>query len=96
MIHSSLDRVLELAPYVWNHNLGPVGHSKWVRKSMKYNWNQLILRGRPAEQTDAGERREAQRVQAIRASANRLYMRGELARPAQLLMELEMQPSWAS
>ncbi|MGA2769699.1 MAG: hypothetical protein ABSG26_02670 [Bryobacteraceae bacterium] len=67
---------------------------------MKYNWNQLIsqpaLQGRPVEQADAGERRETQRAEVIRASANRLYMVGELARAAQLLMELEMQPSWAS
>ena len=65
---------------------------------MKYNWNQLISRpapqSPPVEQTDA-KRRAAQRVQAIRASANRLYMGGELLRAAQLLMELEMQPSWA-
>jgi hypothetical protein len=67
---------------------------------MKYNWNQLIsrpaLQSRPVEQADAGKGRAAERAQAIRASANRLYMGGELARAAQLLMELEMQPSWAS
>ena len=64
---------------------------------MKYNWNQLISRpapqSRPVEQADAEKRRAAARAQAIRASANRLYMGGELLRAAQLLMELEMQPS---
>lgn len=49
----------------------------------------------PAEQADAGERPATQRAQAIRARANRLYMLGELALAAQLLLELEMQPSWA-
>lgn len=39
------------------------------------------------EQTDAGKRRETQRAQAFRASANRLYMGGDLARAARLLME---------
>jgi hypothetical protein len=64
---------------------------------MKHTWNQLTLRPfvqvRLLEQTDAEERRQAQ---AIRARANRLYMVGEMALAAQLLMELEMQPSWAS
>jgi hypothetical protein len=50
---------------------------------------------RPVEQSDAGERRAAERAAAIRASANRLYMGGELARAAQMLMELEMRGSWA-
>ena len=69
---------------------------------MKYTWNQLTLqpelqlRHRPVEQDDAGECPATQRAQAIRARANRLYMVGELARAAQLLMELEMQASWAS
>ena len=67
---------------------------------MKHTWNQLTFRPfvqvRLLEQTDAEECRQAQRAQAIRASANRLYMGGELARAAQMLMELEMQPSWAS
>jgi len=66
---------------------------------MKYNWNQLIsqpaLQSQPVEQADAGERRAFQRVAAIRASANRLYMGGELLRAAQLLMELELPASWA-
>jgi hypothetical protein len=67
---------------------------------MKHTWNQLTLRPfvqvRLLEQTDAEERRQAQRAQAIRARANRLYMVGEMALAAQLLMELEMQPNWAS
>ena len=67
---------------------------------MKYTWNQLTLQPlvtvRLGEQTDAEERRQTQRAQAIRARANRLYMVGEMALAAQLLMELEMQPSWAS
>ncbi len=50
---------------------------------------------RPVRQSDTGERRATERAAAIRASANRLYMGGELARAAQLLMELEMQPAWA-
>jgi RNA-binding protein YhbY len=66
---------------------------------MKHTWNQLTLRPlvkvRLVEQTDAEERRQAQRAQAIRARANRLYMVGEMALAAQLLMELEMQPSCA-
>ena len=41
------------------------------------------------------ELRATQRAEAIRARANRLYMVGELALAAQLLMELEMQTSWA-
>ena len=67
---------------------------------MKFTWNQQTLQpaleGRPVEQTAAAELSEIQRAQAIRARANRLYMVGELARAAQLLMELEMQASWAS
>ena len=67
---------------------------------MKHNWDQPIvltaMPRRPVEQADAGKRRETQRAQAIRASANRLYMGGDLARAAQLLMELDMQPNWAS
>ena len=66
---------------------------------MKHNWDQLILlpapQCRPVEQADDGERRATQCAQAIRARANRLYMLGELALAAQLLMELEMRPSWA-
>jgi hypothetical protein len=66
---------------------------------MKHTWNQRTLQPelllQPAEQADAGERPATQRAQAIRARANRLYMLGELALAAQLLMELEMQPSWA-
>ena len=66
---------------------------------MKHSWNQRTLQAelllRPAEQADAGERPATQRAQAIRARANRLYMLGELALAAQLLMELEMRPSWA-
>ena len=66
---------------------------------MKFTWNQQTLRpaleGRPVEQTAAAELSEIQRAQAIRARANRLYVLGELALAAQLLMELEMQPSWA-
>jgi hypothetical protein len=62
---------------------------------MKHTWNQRTLQPelllRPAEQ----ERPATQRAQAIRARANRLYMLGELALAAQLLMELEMRPSWA-
>ena len=67
---------------------------------MNHNCDQLTWRQalqlRPVEQADAEERRAKQRAQAIRARANRLYMRGEMARAAQLLMELEGQPSWAS
>ena len=67
---------------------------------MKYTWNQLILQpafqSRPVEQAGAAVLSETQFAEAIRARANRLYMVGELARAAQLLMELEMQPSWAS
>jgi hypothetical protein len=66
---------------------------------MKHTWNQPKLQPelqhRSAEHADAGERPTTQRAQAIRARANRLYMLGELALAAQLLMELEMQPSWA-
>ena len=67
---------------------------------MKHTWNQLTFRPfvqvRLLEQTDAEECRQAQRAQAVRARANRLYMVGEMALAAQLLMELEMQPNWAS
>jgi hypothetical protein len=67
---------------------------------MKYTWNQLILQpafqSRPVEQAGTADLSETQFAEAIRARANRLYMVGELARAAQLLMELEMQPSWAS
>ena len=66
---------------------------------MKHSWNQRTLQPETqyprAEQADAGERPATQRAQAIRARANRLYVLGELALAAQLLMELEMQPSWA-
>ena len=66
---------------------------------MKHNWDQLTwrqaLRGWPVERDDAAERRAAQRAEAIRASANRLYMVGEMALAAQLLMELEMRECWA-
>jgi hypothetical protein len=66
---------------------------------MKHTWNQLTLQPAleypPVEQADAGERPAVQRTEAIRARANRLYMVGELARAAQLLMELEMPGSWA-
>jgi hypothetical protein len=66
---------------------------------MKYTWNQPILRpalqGRPVQQADAAELSEIRRADAIRARANRLYMVGELALAAQLLMELELQTSWA-
>jgi hypothetical protein len=59
---------------------------------MKYTWNQLTMQPlvtvRLGEQTDAEERRQTQRAQAIRARANRLYMVGEMALAAQLLMEL--------
>ena len=66
---------------------------------MKYTWNQLILQpapqGRPVEQTDAAELSEIQRARAIRARANRLYVLGEMALAAQLLLELEGQQCWA-
>jgi len=57
-------------------------------------WRQALQR-RPVEQADAGKRRETQRAQAIRASANRLYMGGDLARAAQLFAELQMRGSQA-
>jgi hypothetical protein len=64
---------------------------------MKHNWDQLILlpapQCRPVEQADDGERRATQCAQAIRARANSLYLRGEMARAAQLLVELEGQAS---
>jgi len=66
---------------------------------MKFTWNQLIwqpaLEGRPIEQTAAAELNDMQRAQDIRARANRLYMVGEMALAAQLLMELEMRECWA-
>ena len=43
---------------------------------------------RTEEFTDV-EKRRAQRVQAIRARADRLYLRGDMAQAARLLMELE-------
>ena len=61
---------------------------------MKYTWNQLILNRHskaPVEQADTADLRETHFAEAIRARANRLYMVGELARAAQLLMELELQ-----
>jgi hypothetical protein len=65
---------------------------------MKHNWDQLTwqqpLHRRPLERAGAGERHATQTAAAIRASANRLYMGGELARAAQLLMELEMPGRW--
>jgi hypothetical protein len=64
---------------------------------MKSTRNQQTLRpalkGRPVEQ--AAELSETNRAEAIRARANRLYMGGEMARAAQLLMELERQMSQA-
>jgi hypothetical protein len=66
---------------------------------MKFTWNQQTLRpaveGRPVEQTAAAELSEIQRAQAIRARANRLYVLGEMALAAQLLLELEGQQCWA-
>jgi hypothetical protein len=67
---------------------------------MKHSWNQLTLqpelKRRPVELVDAGEPPATERVEAIRARATRLYMVGELARAAQLLMELELRASWAA
>jgi hypothetical protein len=66
---------------------------------MKLTWNQLTLRpaleGRPVEQADTAELTEIKRAEAIRARANRLYVLGEMALAAQLLMELETQECWA-
>jgi hypothetical protein len=66
---------------------------------MKFTWNQQTLRpaleGRPVEQTAAAELSEIQRAQAVRARANRLYVLGEMALAAQLLLELEEQHCWA-
>jgi hypothetical protein len=66
---------------------------------MKHSWNQLTLqpelKRRPVEPVDAVEPPATERVEAIRARATRLYMVGELARAAQLLMQLEMPGSWA-
>lgn len=53
------------------------------------------LEGMPVEQTAAVELSEIQRAKAIRARANRLYVLGEMALAAQLLMELETQECWA-
>jgi hypothetical protein len=61
---------------------------------MKFTWNQLTFR--PALQNDAAELSAIQRAQAIRARADRLYVLGEMALAAQLLLELQMQESWAS
>ena len=66
---------------------------------MKFTWNQQTLQpaleGRPVEQTAAAELSEIQRAQAVRARANRLYVLGEMALAAQLLLELEGQQCWA-
>jgi hypothetical protein len=66
---------------------------------MKHSWNQRTLQPelnrRPVELVDAGEPPATERVEAIRARATRLYMVGELARAAQLLMQLELPGSWA-
>jgi hypothetical protein len=66
---------------------------------MKFTWNQQTLRpaleGRAVEQTAAAELSEIQRAQAIRARANRLYVLGEMALAAQLLLALEGQECWA-
>ena len=66
---------------------------------MKFTWNQLTsqpaLQDQPVEQIDAAERPAAQRALAIRARANRLYVLGEMALAAQLLLELEGQQCWA-
>jgi len=66
---------------------------------MKFTWNQQTLRpaleSLPVEQTAAVELSEIQRAKAIRARANRLYVLGEMALAAQLLMELETQECWA-
>ena len=66
---------------------------------MKFTWNQLTwqpaLQDQPVELRDAAELPAAQRVLSIRARANRLYVVGELALAAQLLMELETQRCWA-
>ena len=66
---------------------------------MKFTWNQQTLQpaleGRPVEQTAAAELSEIQRAQAIRARANRLYVLGEMALAAQLLLALEGQECWA-
>ena len=60
---------------------------------MKFTWNQLTFR--PALQNDAAELSAIQRAQAIRARADRLYVLGEMALAAQLLLELEGQQCWA-
>ena len=66
---------------------------------MKYTWNQPNCNrhcnaGRWSRPMPASATR-TQRAEAIRARANRLYMVGELALAAQLLMELELQASRA-
>jgi len=50
---------------------------------------------RSIEQADFAEIGKKQSADAIRARANRLYMVGEMARAAQLLMKLEGQSSQA-
>ena len=66
---------------------------------MKDNWDQPILlpapQRRPVKQAGAGGRPATQSAAAIRAAADRLYRRGELARAAQLLVELQMRGSQA-
>jgi hypothetical protein len=66
---------------------------------MNHNWDLRIslpaLQRRSVQQADGGGCHATQRAQAIRARANSLYMRGEMARAAQLLMELEGQSSHA-
>jgi hypothetical protein len=63
---------------------------------MRDNWDQPILLPapphRPVKQAGGPA---TQSAAAIRASADRLYMRGELARAAQLLVELQMRGSQA-
>ena len=66
---------------------------------MIFTWNQQTLRpaleDRPVEQTAAAGLSEMHRAEAVRARANRLYVLGEMALAAQLLMELELPGSWA-
>jgi hypothetical protein len=50
---------------------------------------------RSIEQADFAEIGKKQSADAIRARANRLYMVGEMARAAQLLMKLKGQSSQA-
>jgi hypothetical protein len=61
---------------------------------MKSTWGQQT--SQPATQTDTAELSETHRTEAIRARANRLYVLGEMALAAQLLMELQVQKSSAS